>query len=766
MTPERYNRIKQLFAEAIELEGQQRDAYLTKACRDDAELRSEVESLLRHDDSQTIIQANDQTLADFSRQIAPASSRRIVVKKLQGFRRLTKHLGAKGFLALGGLLACVLLSLLGYFANHTIHGYRKELRRAGLNEIVNGEVLALRKWLEHETQMVESWARSDKLRDRIAELVSVANQAQELPRTLQQSPLQQEIQAEIAALAGRDTRYAIWDRRHFLIADTVHERDRVGQSATPWGASILASVFEGDAQVFSFDMTRSISKLDASADITPHLTIVAPVRDRDGEIIAAMQIHDDDGREQNSSILQVVPLGRTGETYAFNQDGLMLTSSRFERQLRELGLIPDDPVTASTARIYLRDPGGDLTAGFRCDEPLESRPLTRMARLCVAGHDGDDLDGYRDYRGVQVVGAWRWLDDLKVGVATKVDVDEVEPGIQMAIWESRIVFGLITLCVGIALYSYYTVHRLRQNLGENRKLGQYRLERQIGEGGMGKVFKAQHELLKRPTAVKLLKPELVDRDSLARFEREACLVAQLEHFNTIRVYDYGVTAEGLLYFVMEYIDGFTLAELVALEGPLSPARTVFLLRQSCYSLREAHDAGLVHRDLKPGNIMVCQRSGDSDVVKVLDFGLVKSVATRKSQEITSTGLVAGTPQYIPPERLSDPQTNDPRSDLYSLGAVAFFLLTGRDAIEGDSLAEVLQHVINSPPERPSKHTSQQIPTALDDLVYHCLSKDLDHRPRSAADIIVILQELEASHPWSPSQAEVWWAEKGHLRNRD
>ncbi len=529
--------------------------------------------------------------------------------------------------------------------------------------------------------------------------------------------------------------------------------------------SILASVFEGDSLVFQFDQNRSISKLDVPADIETHLAIVTPVRDRDGNIIAALQIHEENSREKGSRILQMVRLGKTGETYIFNQDGLMLTISRFEQQFHELGLIPDVPNTESGSRIYLRDPGGDLTVGFRSDEPLSSRPLTRMARLCTSGHDGDDLQGYRDYRGVQVVGAWRWLDDLSVGVATEVDVDEIEPGMQMVIWETWIVLGMFTLCVGVTLYSYYSVHRLRQDLGENRKLGQYRLGKQIGEGGMGKVFKAEHELLKRPTAVKLLKPEFVDRDSLARFEREARLVAQLEHFNTIRVYDYGVTPEGLLYFVMEYIDGLSLAELVELEGPLSPARTVFLLRQSCYSLREAHDAGLVHRDLKPGNIMVCQRGGESDVVKVLDFGLVKSVETTQSQEITSTNLVAGTPQYIPPERLSDPQTNDPRSDLYSLGAVAFFLLTGRDAIEGDSLAEVLHHVINTPPQRPSEYTSQQIPTALDELVYRCLSKDPDKRPRSAAEMIVILEELEASHPWSQSQAEAWWAEKDYLRKR-
>jgi hypothetical protein len=238
----------------------------------------------------------------------------------------------------------------------------------------------------------------------------------------------------------------------------------------------------------------------------------------------------------------------------FNRDGLMLSESRFDAQLRELGLIPDEPNARSARVIHLRDPGGDLTAGFVPEEPLEAQPLTKMVRLCTSGHDGDDLDGYRDYRGVSVVGAWRWLEDLEVGVATELDVDEAEPGLQILYWETWIILGLFAACMGITLFSYYSVNRIRQRVGELHKLGKYELEKQIGEGGMGKVFKARHELLKRPTAVKLLKPEFSDQASIARFEREAQLASQLEHPNTVRIYDYGVTPDGLFYYVMEHID--------------------------------------------------------------------------------------------------------------------------------------------------------------------------------------------------------------------
>lgn len=386
--------------------------------------------------------------------------------------------------------------------------------------------------------------------------------------------------------------------------------------------------------------------------------IVTPLRDDDGHVIAALLVHDFKSRETASRILSMVRLGQSGETYVFNRDGLMLSESRFDGQLRELGLIPDEPNATSARMIHLRDPGGDLTSGFVPEEPREAQPLTKMARLCTSGHDGDDLDGYRDYRGVSVVGAWRWLEDLEVGVASELDVDEAEPGLQILYWESWAILGLFAACMGITLFSYYSVNRMRQRVGELRKLGQYTLEKQIG-----------------------------------------------------------------------------------------------------YSLREAHGSGLVHRDLKPGNIMVCQRGGEYDVAKVLDFGLVKKMKTSESQQITSTNLVAGTPRYIAPERLSNVQANDPRSDIYSLGAVGFFILTGRDCVQGGSLAEILLQVVSTPPKRPSECTGVDIPKELDELIYSCLAKDPEDRPGSVEEILAVLENMELAREWTRSQAESWWREK-------
>jgi serine/threonine-protein kinase len=317
------------------------------------------------------------------------------------------------------------------------------------------------------------------------------------------------------------------------------------------------------------------------------------------------------------------------------------------------------------------------------------------------------------------------------------------------------VFGLFAVSLGMLVYSYYSIHRLRNQIGENHRLGHYTLEQQIGEGGMGKVFKARHAFLRRPTAIKLLRPELVDRESIARFEREASLASQLTHPNTIDIYDYGVTPEGIFFLVMEYIDGISLFQLVTQDGPLPPARVVTLLTQICESLEEAHGAGMIHRDLKPQNIMVCCRGGKADVVKVLDFGLVKQTETPGETTLTASAVLAGTPLYIAPERLRDPSSATASTDIYSLGAVAYYLLTGRETFQGKSVAEMLFQTINAPPPRPSDMQAD-IPLELDQLVADCLAKEPESRPDSVVEILRALEGLDCWGRWDQSLAQNWW----------
>jgi serine/threonine-protein kinase len=286
----------------------------------------------------------------------------------------------------------------------------------------------------------------------------------------------------------------------------------------------------------------------------------------------------------------------------------------------------------------------------------------------------------------------------------------------------------------------------------------------IGEGGMGQVYRARHSLLKRPTAVKVLKPGHDTPAMLARFEREVQLSSQLTHPNTIEIYDYGRTPDSVFYYAMEYIDGLNLAQVVALAGPLPSARVIHILRQVCGSLREAHALDLIHRDIKPQNIMLACRGGEADVIKVLDFGLVKQVAHVGAVGTSSQTVLAGTPLYMSPERLLDQHAVDARSDIYSVGAVGFKLLTGEDPFSADSPASLFSQILELPAPRPSEHTKDAIPQALDDLIVSCLAKRADDRPSGAAMLLEVLAGLAATEPWSQQQAFDWWKAIGEARS--
>jgi eukaryotic-like serine/threonine-protein kinase len=269
-------------------------------------------------------------------------------------------------------------------------------------------------------------------------------------------------------------------------------------------------------------------------------------------------------------------------------------------------------------------------------------------------------------------------------------------------------------------------------------IGQYTLKRKLGEGGMGEVFLAEHRLLKRPCAVKFIRADLASHPATtARFTREVQAVTGLTHFNTVRVYDYGQSDDGSFYYVMEYLDGPTLDALVRRDGPLAPDRVVHLLRQLCGALAEAHVAGLVHRDIKPGNIIVATLGGESDVAKLLDFGLVQDLGSVTDDgRLTRTGTVLGTPAFMSPEQAGGIAV-DGRSDLYSLGAVAFFALTGRPPFERNTVGSYLAaHLTERPPEVTD--IRNEVPAELSAVVSRCLEKAPGDRFASAADFAAAL----------------------------
>src|SRR6185369_14300461 len=374
-----------------------------------------------------------------------------------------------------------------------------------------------------------------------------------------------------------------------------------------------------------------------------------------------------------------------------------------------------------------------------------------MAASAIQGQEGTDVTGYRNYRGVPVVGTWAWLPNYGLGVATEVEVAEAYRSLYIlrrAFWS---LFALLAASSVLILFFTMVVARV-ERAAQNaalmaKELGQYQLESKLGEGGMGVVYRGRHRMLRRPTAIKLLHPDKTTDEAIARFERKVQLTCQLNHPNTIAIYDYGRTPEGIFFYAMEFLDGITLDALVARFGPQPEGRVIHILRQICGSLAEAHHIGLVHRDIKPANIMLGCRGGESDVIKVLDFGLVKAVDAKKESSLTSVGSVIGTPLYMSPESIENPDRVDSRSDLYSVASVGYFLLTGTPPFDGKSVLEICMHHSRTPPMRPGERLKRSVSSDLEAALLQGLAKNPHDRFPSARAFAQTLAECEKSGDW-------------------
>jgi serine/threonine-protein kinase len=314
------------------------------------------------------------------------------------------------------------------------------------------------------------------------------------------------------------------------------------------------------------------------------------------------------------------------------------------------------------------------------------------------------------------------------------------------------------------------IYGLRKQVHDIRMLGQYTLVEKLGEGGMGIVYRAEHAMLRRPTALKVLPVDKAGKKTITRFEKEVQATALLTHPNTVTIFDFGRTPEGMFYYAMEHLDGATLADVVDVDGPQPPARVVRILSQAAAALSEAHALNLVHRDIKPTNIMLLERNDHADVAKVLDFGLVKELERIETDSVTQAGAIAGTPQYLSPEAITAPGTVDARADIYALGAVGYFLLTGSHVFDGATVIEVCSAHLHDKPVPPSERIGSAIPRQLEALVLSCLAKDPDERPQSADELRVALESCTDVGEWTEADARSWWARCGsdvqERRNRN
>lgn len=650
------------------------------------------------------------------------------------------------------------MGAVGWWAQSTVEGAVKRQVGEQLSTLLNAEVAALTLWSDIEKSEAQRFALDPVILGTIVDLLRVAADPDGGPSAVLASRELAAFREVMDASSIRSTvrGYGVVDLSGRIVAaknDAAIGR-RVGTSVAEWFDRIVA----GETAIFGpVEYPVAEGERD-SLVLRPAIFVAAPVRNSRNDVIAALVMRYSPA-DEFSRLLQLAQFGASGESYAFNSSGVMITESRFTDQLQEVGLVEDGPDASSILAIDIRNPGGNLLLGHQPDLPRAALPYTRMAAAAIAGIDGVDVEGYLDYRGVPVVGAWRWLPDYGFGVAMEVDVQEAYETlyvVRQGFW--ALVALLMLGAVGIFFYNFL-FQDMSNRMRKAERLGQYTLEEKIGEGGMGSVYKAKHAMLRRPTAIKLIKEGQVKPETLVRFEREVQLTSQLANPNTVAIYDYGRTPEGVFYYAMEYLPGITLDNLVLNDGPQPERRVVHILRQICSSLAEAHARGMIHRDIKPANIMLLERGGMYDVIKVLDFGLVKDI-TSGDQNVTAMNTVPGTPHFLSPEAIQHPDAIDARSDLYAVGAVGYFLLTGSFVFSGTSAIEVLGKQVNDTPEDPSERLGRSLDPYLEGLILQCLAKDPADRP---ADAGVLLEALSSGYQspigtWTQKEAAAWWAE--------
>lgn len=655
----------------------------------------------------------------------------------------------------------VVLAGLGLGVNHVVEAALERQLASGLRTVRDADVLALHGWLETQKTLAATMAAAPEFVELIAEQVRLARADADPTALCESRPLgglRRSIGAVAESLgvvefvitdpAGRNIG-ALYDEA--VGRRTLAERSGIFQRVLA-GTPAVSAPFVDEGQGSAGGLRKGLSMIAA-----------APVVHR-GETIAVLSLRLDPARFFR--LLEVARLGETGDTYAFDAQGRLLSPLRNADELTRLGLLADGRDAPLT--LELRDPGHRLRPGKPRPVLRKGLPLTRgVAAAIETRSPGEDVHGYRNLRGALVVGAWTWLEDCGFGVITEQDAWEAYRPVNLLRAATWTLFGLLALgsLGGVGLWR--RLARMRRRMGKVegrvRRLGQYVLERKIGEGGMGEVYLAAHAMLRRPTAIKLLRPGRgVDDRALARFEREVQITARLTHPNTVAVYDYGRTADGTFYYAMEYLEGIPLDAFVERQGPLPSERVIYILRQVCASLDEAHSLGLIHRDIKPANVMLCRRGNAYDVVKVLDFGLVKQLAAPADAiKLSDPDAITGTPLSMSPEAIEAPERVGPRSDLYAVGALGYTLLTGCPVFEGKTPLQVFVQHVESTPVPPSERLGADgmpVDPELERLILRCLEKDPERRPESAWALEVALRACPAAPRWDACAARQWWEE--------
>lgn len=765
MNPQSYAIARDIFHEAIDLPAPERFAFVDQRAPDES-VRQEVLSLLSYHDAAVALDeaqvstgkaaviSRCQDHRDSGSELAAPSP--CPAQALRGARKRRNWLNYLPVVA-AIILVVPLLSLLSKSNQRISQGFQESqvaVVRASLSDAVN----RLLQWSNRQTVTAQSWAAHPELLKPIQSLVDDANQGKQRRELLLANPARQTIDRVMTALGGDDLRYVFWDRAGTTLASWQADGGDVGYPVTTQGSFELGRALAGQTVIHHPDRLLDTTEGFQPETLEPVMWLLTPVLDEQGKTMAVMLIRKPEFFDQFNQILHESCLSATGETYAVDSQGVLRSSVRHTPFLRQAGIIPADATTAAT-HLRIGTPGGPLLEKQLSRTQFQVLPLTIAASHLVQHENGHSSVPYRDYRGEEVIGAWQWVPELDLGIISEFPSEIAFAPLRLLRWTLFFLSG-VTLVTAVACGQMLSCFLRGRTSVESTAFGQYEILEQLGSGGMGVVYRAKHQWLKRQAALKVIRPDQLSDEMMLRFDREVQQAARLCSPHSVSVFDYGWTDQRLAYCAMELLSGMTMHHAVQRSGPQPPGRVIHFLIQLCDSLAEAHGLGLVHRDVKPRNIMISFHCSRKDWAVLFDFGLAKPMQPDGDVFMTRERIWAGTPMFMAPERFRNPAVLDPRSDLYSLGAVAYFMLAGVEPFSEIDPSGMFELILSSHPEPLDERLNQPELKALAELIQCCMEKDPADRPQSADELQAALMPLSSRYPWDREQAKRWWEQFG------